>query len=531
MTLDLEQPIATLPETAPERYRAYVLSGKLVSFRYLLSWLRRRRRVWIAAAIGGLIIGSAFHLVVPRQYDATATIYLAHAPGTNDLVEIGNDLALLNNTAVARKAIAILNEPSLDPLKFLGKSPGKALSDNVVSVSLSGPSYQEAVRRVNAVTTGYLAFRARQFNAQDEAILHGLDQQIGTLQSQVSALTTSINAASTGSDELTQLVTQRLQDGTEIENLQQTAEVDRLNTLSIVQASRVLTSGTPVSKSWFKVAAVDGLTGLGVGLALGLGIVLIQALVSDRVRRREDVSVLTGAPVDVSASPVRQRERRSLSKKRTLASSVMFAQRPNPELLPVVRYLMSQVRKRMREGLLVVAMDRVDLIALALNEVAASLAREHKRVVLIDLTDNRIFESFYQCAGAAVQRVKIRPDVSITLFSPQRDLGPEDDRAAWELSANRWRKSDVVLALATIDIGRGASHLRQWNEAVLSVTAGCSTPQRISTIAELLRASGVLPISSILFEADSEDESLGLAFLAGSAASSPTSDMFASTRE
>jgi capsular polysaccharide biosynthesis protein len=512
MTLELDQTIDTLPEIERDNYQTQVLSGKLVSFRYLAAALRRRKRVWIAVALIGLVFGTAFHVVVPRSYTAYSTLYLAHAPGTDDAVGMGNDLALLNNTAVAHRAIKLLREPSLDPAKFLGKAPGKSISDNVMVVTMHGPSYAEAVRRVNAVTTAYLAFRVLQYNAQDDAIVKGLNKQTATLQSQVNGLTNSINSPNTGSDQLTQLVQQRSQDNTEIANLQQTVQGDQLATVSIVQATRILTSGTSVYHSTVKLFVVDSLTGLGVGLVIGAGIVVLSALVSDRVRRREDVATLTGASVEVSAGPIRHPRSNSdtLGRRRSPQLGELIAD-PYPELRPVVRYLVSQIGDGSQRGLLTVAVDDVHLPAVALAATAVKLVAANKKVVLVDLTAEHVFEPLLKQKGKPVQRVELARNAAVTLFVPPRDLGPEDDRAAWELSAERWQRSHVVLALATVDVARGAWHLRNWDRAILTVTAGRSSPQRISGTAELLRASGVAVVSSILLDADQNDESVGLA--------------------
>jgi capsular polysaccharide biosynthesis protein len=513
MTLGLDA-TDTLPEIGSGFDQVHVLSGKLIGIRYLVRAVQRRKRLWMAMALVGLLLGAGFHTVVPRKYTAYATLYLAHAPGTDDAVGMGNDLALLNNTSVARQAIKVLHEPSLDPTKFLGKLPGVSVSANVLTISMNGPSYSEAVRRANAVTSGYLTFRAHQYNAQDDAIVSGLNKQVGSLREQANKLTDTIDGSGLSSQQLTQLVDQRSQDGTEIANLQQTIQQDQLNALSVVNASRVLTSGTAVFTSSKKILIINGLSGLGCGLIIGLGFVVLQALVSDRVRTREDVATLLGASVEVSAPPLRSswldelRSRLGLRPNRNGRAS----HRPGPHVRPVFRYLRARLGADNRRSLLTVAVDDATLPAISLAAVAGSLAADNA-VVLVDLTAERVFQSMFSCNGERINRVQIGSN-AITLFVPS-DLGPEDERAAWELSAERWPQADVVLALATVDISRGAWHLRSWTKAVVTVTAGRSTPQRISATAELLRASGVAVASAVLFDADPGDESVGLHDAAG----------------
>ncbi len=513
MAIELDQPIQSLPKMPAEMDQTVILSGRLVSFHYLGAALRRSKKVWIASAILGLIIGGAYHTVVPRKYTAYSMVYMAHPIGSDDAIEIGNDLALLDNTAVARAAIKILNEPSLNPNTLLGKTPGVAVSDNVIEVSIQGPSYQEAVRRVNAVTSAFLTFRAAQYTGQDRAVVDGLDKEIGALQTQVNSMTNTINDGNATSTQLTQVVAERASITTEVSNLQGNVQTDQLNTNAVVDASRVLTSGTTEYHSTVRLYLIDGLSGLAAALVIGIGLVSLRAMTSDRVRRREDLATIVGANVEVStAAPVRKGARGKAG-----------------NTGPVARYFEHLVTGGARRSILAVAVDDVDAPAAAIVAAAASLVAQQKKVVLVDFTSDRVLEKrlkrfILKGNGGPVREVEISPEHVLTLYIAPKNLGPEDGRAAWELGAERWEGSDAVLALGTIELGRGAWHLRNWDQSILTVTAGKSTPQRISGTAELLRASGVSVSASILFNADSDDESVGLAPVAGPWAS----DTFAS---
>jgi hypothetical protein len=77
----------------------------------------------------------------------------------------------------------------------------------------------------------------------------------------------------------------------------------------------------------------------------------------------------------------------------------------------------------------------------------------------------------------------------------------------WDVTADG---VNAVLVLTRVDPGRGAWHLRWAKQAVVSVTAGCSSAQRVSSTAVLLRAAGITIRSGVLIGADAEDESIGL---------------------
>ena len=522
MTLQVDlPPIEEVSEFPPVIHQTKLVSGRLVSLRTIAREWRRRRSLWIATAIIGLVVGMGYHAVVPRRYTAFATLYVAHQPGSDDIVEIGNDLALLNNTAVAERAIRSLGEPGLDPTKFLGKAPGKALSDNVIEVTMQATSPQEAVRRVAAVVRAYMSFRTEQINAQGNAIASGLQKQIGALESQANTLNDQIGSSNPNASNLTQLVDQRADIESQVTALEQTLAQDRLDTLSVVQASRDLSGATLEQHSAQRLILINSLSGLAAGLLIGLAYVALRTLASDRVRLRDDVATLAGASVEVSALPVRRGRRRTgpprprrtrgmPGSRRSRERHAVLPAHPPAEIRPVSGYLERYVSQRSGGSLLLVAVDDLHLPAVALAAAGASLARHRKKAILCDLTERRALAEVFECKPELMQRVMVAAKTSVVVCMPGRGPGSESEDAAAELSPSRWPRADAVLALAVVDMARGASHLRHWDQAVLAVTAGRSSAARISGTAELLRASGVAVVAAVLFDADQADEGVGV---------------------
>ena len=122
------EPDSTSAPTSPssEAQPPVVLVGRLVSLRFVLGALRRRRKIWLISAAVGLMVGLGYHLVVPRSYNAHATLYLAQAPGTDPAAGMANDIALLETPVVGHLAADRLGEQSLSPSELLGKAPGVA---------------------------------------------------------------------------------------------------------------------------------------------------------------------------------------------------------------------------------------------------------------------------------------------------------------------------------------------------------------------------------------------------------------------
>ncbi len=128
-------------------------------------------------------------------------------------------------------------------------------------------------------------------------------------------------------------------------------------------------------------------TGLIAGLALGMFIVVVRALVSDRLRRRDDVARALGAPVKLSVGKVRQ------SRWRPGPRGLAAARRP--EVRRIVAYL-GRVAQLGSTGpasspgiatLAVVPVDEPQVAALALVSLAVSAAQQGLRVVVADLCD------------------------------------------------------------------------------------------------------------------------------------------------
>lgn len=516
--LPVETEVRADAQAGPDREDSAPLTGRMVSLAFIKDALRRGRRIWLAAAVLGLAIGAGYHVVVPLKYEATSTVFLVNPSGSGSTAML-TDVALLDAPVVAERAIALLGPQgrSVTSTALLGKDPGTVISMNLLSITVSGDSPQEAVLRVNAVAKAFLDYRAQQFEAQNAAEDAGDAAEISSLQREMTELTAEIATlnATHSSRGLAGLETQRASATTELSSLKGTVQQDNINTLSVTNGSRVITPGTPVATSRKKALALDGLTGLSAGLGAALLGILLFAVLSDRLRRREDVAAVLGAPVALSVGRV---QRRILAR-----PPLRMAAAPNHDLLVLVQYLRSCVLARSRrptgsseEGTLVVALDYVDVPAATLVALAKSLAREEKRVVLVDATRSRVLAR----ALGPPERQAGRVDPRVTFVVASRpwegEKGarwPHNNRDSHEevspLAAEH--DAETLLVLATVEPDVGAWHLRRWgSEAIVIVTAGACSARRIAVATELLQAAGVAVVSAVLLNADATDESVGL---------------------
>ena len=180
---------------------------------------------------------------------------------------------------------------------------------------------------------------------------------------------------------------------------------------------------------------------------------------------------------------------------------------PQGEVSAFAGYLRRRgVRQGGRKTLLVVAMDDLAVPAAALAVLAKRLADEGESVLVADLTDEGLLaRSIEDLWSTVINGGSVGG--SLQVFTPSPDDMNEIVEPPWVATTDG---VNIVLVLTRVDPARGAWHLNWAKQAVVSVTAGRSSAQRVSSTAVLLRAAGITIRSGVLIGADPEDESIGL---------------------
>ena len=151
----------------------------------------------------------------------------------------------------------------------------------------------------------------------------------------------------------------------------------------MAKGSQVLDPAAPLPHSHYtKLPVLYAVGGRLAGLALGMAIVIIRALVSDRLRRRDDVADALGAPVKLSVGVIRV-GRGCLSRPRLAA-----AQGRNMQRIVALPARCCAASAERTPALAIVAVDNTEVAALSTASLAASLAADGKHVVLADLCDD-----------------------------------------------------------------------------------------------------------------------------------------------
>ena len=359
----------------------------LVSLEFFKAALRRSARFWCLAAVAGLIAGLGAYLATPHPYQASTALLLPLGSNADISNQTAYSEVTADNQATAQsRSVAGLVIRNLGLRQSVGSLlssySATSLSDRVLVITVSASSSDQAVLRADAIATAFLQVRADELLSEQELTLESLEQQIGQVKQDISSLNSQISRLSAESvspaqqSQLSSLRAERSQATTTLTALEQTLVSEQTNTQPTVAADArgavVLDGATPLPHSRLKHLLLYALIGLVVGVVLGVGIVLIRALVSNRLRQRDDVAQALGAPVKLSVGRVRPSRR---------------AAARDPDIQRIAAYLDRAVPTDPGHvaALAVVPVDDPRAAALSLVSLALSRAQQGEQVVLADL--------------------------------------------------------------------------------------------------------------------------------------------------
>jgi hypothetical protein len=277
-----------------------------------------------------------------------------------------------------------------------------------------------------------------------------------------------------------------------------------------IKGSEVINTATAIPRSRLRLPLQFVVAGLLAGLTLGMGIVIVAALASDRLRRRDDVARALGAPVQLSVGRIRPG---LLSGRRGLAAA---QGKDMQRIVALLRGLLPE-GSGAAPALAVVPVDDASPAALAVVSLALSCASHGLQVLVADLSAGGHAARLLGARGRGVQSVSAGGQ-HLTLVVPEQlfPAGPLErtagvtDRAV----AAAYASADVLLTLATADPAVGADHLGSWaTETVVLITAGQCSATKIHAAAEMIRLAGTRVVAAVLLEADKNDDSIGTAQL------------------
>lgn len=498
-------------------------AADLVNLGFFRAAIRRSRPLWVGLAVLGLLIGAGTWVSRPGTSQAATTLLLTVAPEAQPGTAILNDQAIAQSrgvAAIARRELGL--HESVDSL--LASYETTVLTDRVLRITVSAPESTQAVVRAGAIAKAFLAFRADQLRTQLQLQSAALDNVLARSQQgaeSIAARIENVTARPTSASRRAQLNLLRAAESRatselvvlkqQVSGAKATAEA---TTAAMIGQSKVLDAASPLAHSRFKPLILSSLVGLIVGLILGLTVVLVRALVSDRLRRRDDVALALGAPVrlSIARAPLFRRAFRR-------RSSVTARHSDIDRIVNLLR--VSLAAQGRPAGLAVVPVDDAGVAVRSVVALAAALARQDANVVVADLCAGSpagkllgVREPGVHSATVAdaqlhvviPERGEITPTGPFGVAAADPDSPVAGDRAAVCSSA------DVLLTLTRLDPSLAGDHLQSWAEnAVVFVTAGRSSWTKVQAVGEMVRLAGTRLVAAVLVGADKWDETLGVA--------------------
>jgi uncharacterized protein involved in exopolysaccharide biosynthesis len=493
-------------QTSPEPPTA-----TLVSLHFVRTALRRRLLVCLLSAAAGLLAAGAFIFAFP-SHTAQASLVLTHSSDADTTQTMATDVSLLKTRTVASMTTARLGLTAA-PDEFLQSVKVEQLSSDLLAVRISAPTDAEAVRRLTALTSIYLEFRAKQLSLQSKIVVDGMQENIKKLQAEVKDLSrriaelTAANSSSATTSTVSDMISQRAYLQDRIEALQQAVEDATLRNSAVVASSRVLDPPAAEPALAKRTVALGLMSGLIGGAALGSGTVLFFAITSDRLRRRADVAAALEVAVPVSVGRIAELR---TGWRRLPPLHVLNRHRADERQR--MAHAIEQELPQGRGRLAVAGIDNADEVAFAVAAAAERLAARDRSITIIDLSEhpNRGLRFAPSTAGSSDPTV-LRPRGLPALAHGAADLLAVGQ---WDTGENTPlpQLTDGTLVLADLDPAVGADYLTAWaDRVILVVTAGRTSVEKVRTVGDQVRAAGLDLRFAILMHTERTDDSSGTA--------------------
>ena len=513
---------------ADEDRSAVDLTSGLVSLGFIGAALRRAKWFLCATAVIGLLFGYEGLKKFPPAYQASATITLSNNIPGSPGVAVGNATVIAGSRTVAAAALRILRLP-LDPVAFAEKITATALTNNAFAVTVKAPSSQAAVSETNAVAKAFLAVQAQQLRSQQRLLDASLQQGINAARQNVTSISQKISSLSAQPPSpaqgarLKKLRADRNDALIEL-NLTQQANLGAIagakaQNQTMIKESKILDWAAPLPRHTKRYLLLFVGGGLIAGLGFGVFIVIIRELVSDRLRRRDDVARAIGAPVRLSVT--------KLQLNRWRPGPRALATAPGPRIRRIADHFDSAISASSPSlaTLAVVPVDEPQVAALSLATLAVSYAQQGRRVIVADLFGGSPAGRWLGATEPGMHEVRIGEAHLLVAVRDADDVAPAGPLSPTTRRASRTTlresafsdevtaacaSADLLLTLAALDPAVGGDHLAGWaHSAVAVVSAGRSSAERIHSTGEMIRLAGTELISAVLVGADNTDESLG----------------------
>ncbi|MEU9244344.1 Wzz/FepE/Etk N-terminal domain-containing protein [Streptomyces sp. NPDC048385] len=305
-------------------------AAPLLDLQALVVAVRRRRRLWGALALLGLLAGAALAVLMPPSPTAVTEVLVAHeADQPNDTgTLIRTDVQLLQTTQIADKALRALRSTD-KPEDFMQDYRGTGLTNNLLQITVTGDTDAQAVARARALADAFVADHVQRMQKTAQAEAQALLDQRDRMRDELAQVNKEIGNQSADSNpkasaSLESLFARRAELNSRISDFDQRAADARTGAPQVVAGTQIVDTPHALRQSLPKAVATDAAIGLVLGLVLGLALAAVGTVVADRPVLRRDIAANLGASV-VAELPRRtgrpwQRRRTRLTRERLTAT-------------------------------------------------------------------------------------------------------------------------------------------------------------------------------------------------------------------
>ncbi|KFZ82957.1 exopolysaccharide biosynthesis protein [Amycolatopsis sp. MJM2582] len=305
-------------------------SEPLIDLQRLVVSVRRRRRLWLATALFGLIAGALVALLLPSPPTAVAKILVIHADDSpsdsGTLME--TDVAVLQTTKIAGEALKKLN--STQPAEeFLKDYTGLGVTNNVLQVTVKGKDNADAVARAQALSdafiTEYVARNQAAAAAEQKALIDQRNQAQTELATVQNDIVTEEAKRNPNPAQLERMYSRRAELTSKISDYDGRAQEAGIGTPKVGAGTQIVDAPRIVPKSFLKSTGAAAGIGAVLGLLLGLVLAAISSVVKDRPVLRRELSWHLGASVLAQLPKPRRwwRKSRAVAERERVAATLL----------------------------------------------------------------------------------------------------------------------------------------------------------------------------------------------------------------
>ncbi|MFF1607128.1 Wzz/FepE/Etk N-terminal domain-containing protein [Amycolatopsis sp. NPDC058278] len=461
--------MTTPPSQAP--------AAPLVDLQRLFIAIRRRKRVWLATALLGLIAGTALAFVLPAPPTAVAKVIVVHQDDspTDSGTLMRTDVAVLQTTQIAGAALKKLGSTD-SPEDFMKNYAGLGLTNNVLQITVKAKSNEEAVARAQALAETFIADHVKRSQAAAAAQSQAILDQRKNAQDELAKVEQQIvveegKGRQASQPTLENLYSRRAALTAQITDFTSRAQQAGIGSPQVTAGTQVVDAARALPKAFLKTTATNAGIGFALGLALGLALVAVGAVSRDRPVLRREISTHLGASVIAQLpskprGPARLwRRSRAVSERKRVATTLVRLIKQDPR------------------GVSLLELGAPKVAAALGLDIAEELAAEGAASVVDDLP------------GEDVRKLVQETKSDVSVVGAGDPPGTQEERR---------------VGVGTVSPGTAWTDLEHLGkETVLVVKAGHANTLWLHTVARQLADQEIPIIGVVLVDPDPRDKSDG----------------------